>query len=136
MANEQNLKVPSSKEARENGKKGGKASAEARRKKKTERERYQLLLDLAMAVGDAVDIEEIGSMVELSGKNLKAGDLIAIKIIQKAATGNLEAARLIYNVMGSLNAAPEVEVNEIEDDGLIEALSGTAANDWSDEDEK
>lgn len=134
MANEQNLKpVRTKKEARERGQRGGKASGEARRKKKTERERYQLLLDLTTKKGDAVELEDVESILDLSKQNLKAGDLIALKTLQKAMRGNLEAVRLIYNILGSLNAPPEVEAEEIEDDGLIEALRGTAAEDWKDE---
>ena len=38
MANEQNLRVPTSDEARENGKKGGMKSVESRRRKKLLRE--------------------------------------------------------------------------------------------------
>lgn len=44
MANEKNLKRLSSKEARELGRKGGKASVEARRKRKTLREELLALL--------------------------------------------------------------------------------------------
>ena len=44
MANEQNLRVPTSSEARENGKKGGIASGEARRKRKTLKEELLLML--------------------------------------------------------------------------------------------
>ena len=44
MANQQNLRVPTSEEAREMGRKGGKASAEARARRKTLREELLVLL--------------------------------------------------------------------------------------------
>ena len=44
MANEQNLRVPTSEEAREMGRKGGLASAEARKKRKTLKEELLALL--------------------------------------------------------------------------------------------
>lgn len=44
MANESNLRVPTSKEAREIGSKGGKASVEARRRRKTLKEELLALL--------------------------------------------------------------------------------------------
>ena len=44
--NEQNLIVPSSSEARENGSKGGKASGAARRKKRDMKQCMELLLSL------------------------------------------------------------------------------------------
>lgn len=46
MANESNLRVPTSEEARRIGFKGGKASAKARRKKKLMKEQIELLLSL------------------------------------------------------------------------------------------
>ena len=45
MAGKDNLRVPSSDEARENGRKGGIASAEARKARKTLKEELLLLLD-------------------------------------------------------------------------------------------
>ena len=48
MANEKNLRVPTSSEARENGKKGGIASGKARRQKKLLRECLEILLEKEM----------------------------------------------------------------------------------------
>lgn len=61
MANEQNLRVPSSREARENGRKGGNASASSRRRKKT---LLQIMDDL-----DRLPLNEIGK------NDLKRGGL-------------------------------------------------------------
>ena len=58
MANEQNLKpVSSKKEARERGRKGGIASGEARRAKKSLREAMQILMD-ADLTGKAADASD------------------------------------------------------------------------------
>lgn len=87
MANEQNLRTPTSSEARENGKKGGRKSGETRRKKKAIREILNGYLDgsiknnaqmqaLARKLGlnDNATIKEvfvIGCMIN----SMKHGDL-------------------------------------------------------------
>ena len=48
MANEQNLRVPTSKEAREIGRKGGIASGKARKEKRDRKQRAAELFDLTM----------------------------------------------------------------------------------------
>lgn len=57
MANIDNLKVPTSEEARRYGAMGGKASGEARRQKKTLREKAQLLMSLS--IQDEKDKEKL-----------------------------------------------------------------------------
>lgn len=46
MANEQNLRPPTANEARERGKKGGQASAEARARRKTFKELFEIALSV------------------------------------------------------------------------------------------
>lgn len=57
MANNENLRVPTSEEARENGRKGGIASGIARARKKSLREKAQLLMSLS--IQDEKDKEKL-----------------------------------------------------------------------------
>ena len=56
--NPQNLKVPTSKEARKNGSKGGKASAKKRRERKEFKEALKLALTVVM--NDNKTVQDIG----------------------------------------------------------------------------
>ena len=78
MANEQNLKpVTSKKEARERGRKGGLASGEARRKRKTLKEELLLMLE----------DEEVQKSV-------------AVALIQEAQSGNVKAFGMLRDTIG------------------------------------
>ena len=57
MANNENLRVPTSEEARENGRKGGIASGIARARKKSLKEKAQLLMSLS--IQDEKDKEKL-----------------------------------------------------------------------------
>lgn len=78
MANEQNLKpVSSKKEARERGRKGGLASVEAKRKRKTLKEELLLMLE----------DEEVQKSV-------------AVALIQEAQNGNVKAFGMLRDTIG------------------------------------
>lgn len=80
MANKQNLRVPTSSEARENGKKGGIASGEARRAKKSLREAMQILMDADLTGKD--------------GKTMTGTEAMAAKVFQAALKGDWKAWEL------------------------------------------
>lgn len=105
MANEQNLKVLSPSEARENGRKGGLASAEARRKKRAMRETLQELLAMPIAEGDLADITAAGSLKELDGYNLTVQEKILLEVILKAVAGDVRAAEFIRDTVEGKPAA-------------------------------
>lgn len=85
MANEQNLKVPSSKEARENGKKGGVASGKARRKKANLKKAFETILQAEVASPNVKkQLEELG----FESTNEMA---LAMVMMQKAMKGNVRA---------------------------------------------
>lgn len=85
MANEQNLKVPSSKEARENGKKGGVASGVARRKKANLKKAFEMILQAEVASPNVKkQLEELG----FDSTNEMA---LAMVMMQKAMKGNVRA---------------------------------------------
>ena len=78
MANEQNLKpVSSKKEARERGRKGGLASVESRRKRKTLKEELLLMLS--------------------EGETQKS---VTIALIEKAMSGDTKAFEVIRDTIG------------------------------------
>jgi hypothetical protein len=81
MANEQNLRVPTSSEARENGKKGGIASGEARRAKKSLREAMQILMDADLTGKD--------------GKTMTGTEAMAARAFQAALKGDWKAWELL-----------------------------------------
>lgn len=85
MANEQNLKVPSSKEARENGSKGGIASGKARRKKANLKKAFETILQAEVASPNVKkQLEELG----FDSTNEMA---LAMVMMQKAMKGNVRA---------------------------------------------
>ena len=77
MANSKNLKRFTSSEARENGKKGAKKSAEARRARKTLKEELLLLLE--------------------SGDNQQK---MSVALFQKALKGDIKAFEVIRDTIG------------------------------------
>ena len=86
MANEKNLRVPTSSEARENGKKGGIASGEARRAKKSLREAMQILMDADLTGKD--------------GKTMTGTEAMAAKAFQAALKGDWKAWELVRDTAG------------------------------------
>lgn len=86
MANEQNLRVPTSSEARRNGKKGGIASGEARRAKKSLREAMQVLMDTDLTGKD--------------GKTMTGTEAMAARAFQAALKGDWKAWELVRDTAG------------------------------------
>lgn len=121
MANEQNLKPFTSDQSREeavkNGAKGGKASGEARRKKKTLRESMQTMLALELSDKEINDLANKGYSAETQLDALTAAALISAK------RGNSQA---FANVMKLLGEGVETVNIEIQDD------STKAMSEWLD----
>lgn len=86
MPNEQNLRVPTSSEARINGKKGGIASGEARRAKKSLREAMQILMEADLTGKD--------------GKTMTGTEAMAAKAFQAALKGDWKAWELVRDTAG------------------------------------
>lgn len=96
MANEQNLKVPTSSEARKNGRKGGLASAEAKRKRKSLKEELLLML----SDGD----------VQKS---------VTLALIEKAMAGDTKAFEVIRDTIGE-KPVDRLIVSEVDADVVSE----------------
>lgn len=153
MANEENL-IPfdkrSKSEAREYGRRGGKSSGVARRKRKAMKTVLNELLTLPAE--SAVAQAALGG-IDLDGADNQAAILAGL--MKAAMAGDVKAVQEIRNILGESRdtpaekaerkarteklqadaAAAQAKVNgdgqERPDDGFIEALRGEAASDWS-----
>lgn len=103
MAGTQNM-IPTTKLTRERhlemASKGGKRSGEVRREKKKMREQLQLLLNMTMRKGENYDISNAESINDLSGQNLTVQEVILLKQIQKAISGDRKAAEYVRDTAG------------------------------------
>ena len=96
MANEENLKTPTTKEARERGKKGGKASGEARRRKKTMREALEMLMQTEAPANVKAKLKAAGINADDADYQLA---VLAGQMMQ-AVKGNTRAAVWLSEIMG------------------------------------
>ncbi|MBY4972941.1 stress-induced protein [Streptococcus suis] len=93
MANEQNLIVPSSDEARKNGKKGGIASGKARRKKANLKKAFETILQADVAS------PMIKKQLEEFGFEATNEMALAMVMMQKAMKGNVRAFEQISKLV-------------------------------------
>lgn len=93
MANEQNLKVPSSEEARELGRKGGIASGKARRRKADLKRAFNTILKADVAN------ENISKQLEALGFEATNEMALAMVMMQKAMKGNVKAFEQIARLV-------------------------------------
>ena len=148
MANERNLiqfnggLSPS--EARENGRKGGKASGEARRRKANFRKALNALLTAE------IDNPEWSPWLESLGLDNTLESAVNAAMIKEALCGNVKAYEAIAKYSGQSEktdtdqeeqnlrmAASKAKMGvddeeEAEDDGFLDALNGSAGTDWED----
>lgn len=113
MPNEKNLKRLSPSEARKNGRKGGKASAESRRQRKTLKENMNLLLDLEVTgTRDFNKLTAMGIPVE----EIDNAMLLTAAMFKKAASGDVAAYKEIRDLIG--------EGSESENGDLMDLIAG------------
>ena len=93
MAKEQNLKVPSSEEARELGRKGGIASGKARRRKADLKRAFNTILKADVAN------ENISKQLEALGFEATNEMALAMVMMQKAMKGNVKAFEQIARLV-------------------------------------
>lgn len=96
----ENLKVPSSEEARKYGKAGGIASGEARRAKKTWKEIANAMLDNPTSPANATKLEALGVDVE----DATNAAVILFQLLTRCQKGDLEAIKLMAKITGNLEA--------------------------------
>jgi hypothetical protein len=122
MANEENLKPPTTSEARKRGKKGGVKSGKARKERKAMKETAEMILELTLKDGTVTDLEDIQSMAAANGKNITVQDAIILKQAQKALKGDIRAAEFIRDTSGN-RPTNEQRMDVAVDNGFIEALN-------------
>ena len=113
--NEENLKRLSPNEARENGSKGGKASAEVRRRKKCFKEVVNGML--AEKASPELVEELARAVMKKAKKNMTLDEAIAVAQIIKAIKGDTQAATWVRDTAGEKptdkiehDAAPGVKI--------------------------
>ena len=112
MANEKNLKkgkatqFHSGEEAARNGKKGGIASGESKRRKRSMREAAKLLMGMAVTNEKMQKVLENFDLTEEDMTNEMA---IVASITMKAWAGNVEAAKFLRETLGE---SPTVKLRE------------------------
>lgn len=116
MANNKNLIVPTSEQARELGRKGGLASAKARREKKTLKMELEALLEIMDEKGDSVQKKMSFALIKKAIKgDVRAFETIRDTIGQKPKENlnidfdkNREQAQeLLANIKGMIKDANE-----------------------------
>ena len=117
MANEQNLRVPTSSEARENGKKGGIASGEARRAKKSLREAMQILMDADLTGKDGKTMTGTEAMAARAFQAALKGDWKAWELVRDTAGQKPVERVMVADVEASVIAEVEAMVNGSETSG-------------------
>ena len=117
--NPQNLKVPTSEQARINGAKGGKASAEAKKRKKTMMELMDAMLTKenedpkvakkleGMGFDDSDNIH-MANIITSVMKKAENGDLKAVEMIVKLLYG--DSQNINVNLEGEMNTMQRVQI--------------------------
>ena len=110
----ENLKTPTTEEARERGKKGGIASGEARRRKKELRECLEILLER--------DIKA------KNGEVISGAEAIALKQFEKALKGDTRAFEVVRDTAGQ-KPIERVQMTEVDQSTIdeVEKLFNDAA---------
>ena len=129
-------------EARENGRKGGKKSGEVRRKKADFRKTLNLLLTTE------IDSPEWTPILHALGLDSTLEAALNMAMIKEGLAGNVKAYEAVAKYSGQtdktdtdqeeqkirMTAAKarygQEEEDEMQDDGFIDALKGSAAVDW------
>lgn len=115
VANEENLKPfnkRSVNEAREMGKKGGKASGRARRKKKTMQDLMKATLALALKKdGKITDAELEQNLPGLAGQNMSVMQALVLAQVKKGLEGDGNAFDRIMELVGEKVSKQEITLN-------------------------
>ena len=100
MAGKDNLRTPTTEEARERGRKGGQASVKAHRERKAMKETIGILLSMPLTEGAGTDVEQIKNLAEARGRNITVQDAIVIAMAKKAMKGDVRAGEFLRDTIG------------------------------------
>ena len=131
--NEHNLIVPSSEEARKNGRKGGIKSGEARRRKRDLRAAMKELLSLPVC---DTELWNAISAMGVNPADLDNNQALVVAIFRKALSGDVAAFREIRNLIGEDNDAERLKLQKKQaldknhsDDGMLSEVLAALRND-------
>jgi len=146
VANEQNLNPCRSKsEARERGAAGGRASGEARRRKRAMREVLDDLLQMPLKRGELKNVECLGDLMGPNGKinllngkinllngkiNVTVEQAVLLGQVVLAMQGNTKAATFLRDTAGQKILKDAEEQSQYEDDGFTDAIKRSAKDVW------
>ena len=103
-------------EAREVGRRGGKASVKARRERRERQKdmRYIFtdLLTMTIKGGKVYSTEDIENFSHLKGKNITVNEAICVRQVQKALMGDAKAFEFIRDIMGE-KPVDKLEVKDV-----------------------
>ena len=110
MANEQNLRVPTSSEARRNGKKGGIASGKARREKKT----VQKILNdfLSTAAKDNPQVAKLAAKMGLKSDDSIKDLFTIVCTLNTLKDGNLSDLERLSKLLGEQTEIADTEAQK------------------------
>ena len=110
MPNEQNLRVPTSSEARRNGKKGGIASGKARREKKTVQKILGDFLDLGITQNRTLEAlaRKAGLSTDGSIKDL----VTAVCVLNTLKKGDISELEKIAKLLGEQTEIADTEAQK------------------------
>lgn len=97
---ETNLRVPTSEEARKNGRAGGIASARKRQERRQLRDTLEYLMKMPVESGPSYSITGAESLKDAKLKNAPSGEVIGLSLMSRALKGDLKAIELIQEIMG------------------------------------
>lgn len=110
VANEKNLKKLSPKEAREYGAKGGKASGESRRRRKSLRESMNALL--GMPISNQRDFNKAMKM-GYSPEDTDNSVMVVIALYERAKSGDVAAIKELRSLIGEDSSKDEGQLEEL-----------------------
>ena len=112
MPNEQNLRVPTSSEARRNGKKGGIASGKARREKKT----VQKILNdfLSTAAKDNPQVSKLAAKMGLKSDDSIKDLFTIVCTLNTLKDGNLSDLERLSKLLGEQTEIADTEAQKQE----------------------
>lgn len=99
MAGIDNLRMPTSEEAREIGRKGGIASGESRRAKRNLRELFEAIRNEQITV----------TMPDNTTRTMQMDEAATLAMFQQALKGNVKAMTLIATILGEYEQKVKVE---------------------------
>lgn len=99
MAGIDNLRIPTSEEAREIGRKGGIASGESRRAKRNLRELFEAIRNEQITV----------TMPDNTTRTMQMDEAATLAMFQQALKGNVKAMTLIATILGEYEQKVKVE---------------------------